>query len=50
MKLFGDTREAKMYCFSIYVFRVRSVINKAQTLKIQDLKEVLKSNLTGIFH
>lgn len=49
MKLFSDRKEAKMYCFSVYVFRIRSLINKAQTLKIQDLK-VLKSNLTRIFH
>lgn len=38
MKLFSDRNEAKMYYFSVYVFRIRSLINKAQMLKIQDLK------------
>lgn len=38
MKLFSDRREAKMYCFSVYVLRIRSLINNAQMLEVQDLK------------
>lgn len=38
IKLFSDRNEAKRYYFSVYVFRIRSLINKAQVLKVQDLK------------